>query len=84
MNVVEDQGLVDAALNPMRWLVGNMVDSPEYSLYDQGYFVCGSREIDLEGKANIIHPVKFLVDLFFAGTEANFSEFVALRYDGQL
>jgi hypothetical protein len=84
MNVLKDQGLVDVVLNLMIRSIGDMINSTEYGLYNQGHFVCGSREIDLKGKANIVHAVQFLVDLFFARTEANFSELVGLRYGSQL
>lgn len=84
MDVLKDQGLVDVVLSPMIRLIGNMADSTEYSLYDQGHFVCGGREVNLEGKADVVQAVQFLVDLFFARTEANLSELMRLRYDGQL
>jgi hypothetical protein len=46
--------------------------------------VCGSREVDLEGEADIVGAVQFLVNCFLARTKADFSELVGLRYDSQL
>lgn len=59
--MLENQGLIDAVLNSMIGLFGEMINSTQYGLYDQGYFVRCGREINFEGKADVILAVQFLV-----------------------
>lgn len=57
--MLENQGLIDAVL--IIGPVGEMINSTQYGLYDQGHFVRCSREINLEGKADVVLTVQFLV-----------------------
>lgn len=59
--MLEDQVLVDTVLSPMIGLFGDVIYSTQYCLYDQGYFVCRVREINLEGEANVVLAVQFFV-----------------------